>query len=110
MEELAEHTRRWDTSSEFDRAVEAPLSASVGGMHQISADNDIQARITAGIKKQMQELNVKPMNNVDGGYCVICEGFCHDTTMCPTIPAIKETIKDPTHLKSIGSQTKGIED
>ena len=38
LEELAEHTRRWETSSEFDRS-EPPLSASRGGgMHQLKPE------------------------------------------------------------------------
>ena len=94
LEELAEHTRRWETTSEFDRS-EPPLSASRGGgMHQLKPEDNIQARIAAEVNKRLQGLNVKPVNNVEEGYCTICRAYCHDTSVCPTIPAIQETMRD----------------
>ena len=95
LEELAEHTRRWETSSEFDRS-EPPLSASRGGgMHQLKPEDNIQARIAAEVNKRLQGMNIKPVNNVEEGFCTICQAYCHDTSVCPTIPAIQETLRDP---------------
>ena len=56
----------------------------------------IQARIAAEVTQLLQGYeHIKPVNNIEEGYCTICQAYCHDTSVCPTIPAIQETLRDP---------------
>ena len=94
LEEITEHTRRWESTNEFDRS-EQPLAAT-RGMHQLKPEDDVAARVTAEVAKAIKDMNIQQAKSVEAQqWCALCEAQGHDTGSCFALPAIKESLRNP---------------
>ena len=91
LEEISEHARRWGDTTEFDRTT--PPQASKGVLCSIRKEDDFRARVDVEVAKRMQGLNLHQVTCVNSElFCVVCDRTVHETSYCPSLMAIKESI------------------
>ena len=106
LEDLAENAKTWDSSSEYDRSSSAILAQQPthGGMFALKPEDALSAKMDAMLSKKLQELELRGVKEVSVEQaCVLCNESGHDTSTCPTLPALKVMLENPTEVNQVNS-------
>ena len=106
LEENAEYAKMWVDTNEHDRNESTPAK---GGMLHLKPEEDMQARVTSEVARQMKSLQLGK-NNEAKVFCVLCENEEHDTSHCPEVPVVKDMIKEHNMamVNWVSNQGKGM--
>ena len=106
IEDLAENAKTWDTTSEYDRSSSAILAQQPthGGMFALKPDDALSAKMDAMLSKKIQELELRGVKEVHvEQVCGLCSEPGHDPSQCPTVPALKAMLENPTEVNQVNS-------
>ena len=90
LEENVEYAKMWVDTNEHDRNESTPTK---GEMIHLKPEEDMQARVTTEVARQMKSLQLGK-NNEANVFCVLAENEEHDTSHCPEVPVVKDMIKE----------------
>ena len=85
LEDLSERSQQWDFSNCRERSTR---TVKRGGLHEISEDLDMKARLgnlTCKVEILALGKGVNSVNQVQSETCSICASPMHTTQMCPSI-------------------------
>jgi hypothetical protein len=102
FDQLADGAQNWVNYNEESKP--KPPSGGSRGLYQVKAEDDLSAKFLQLSKKveAMELQNSSQVNSMgNNAMCVICENVGHSTEECPTIPAFKEVLNNPSQVNAL---------
>ena len=106
---MAESAQAWDTTSDYDRTDQLPQQSQPkgGGQLNLRPEDALKAKLDLLLQKKLQSLDLRSTKAVEVA-CALCQGTEHETSVCPSIPAFKEIMKDPNEVNAVGTNNFNI--